>query len=411
MSINILGRAACVCAMLLLMACKDQETEASALLSETLKLTTQIDYSLDGSYFEMAEQDLKSLETRIKTVIYETFDGDFCTVKFSTIDCYLQGKRARFKGHAEESIRTTAFFYNRTYARIEASRPVTTPALASYRDISDQSNARDDLLAALSGDRTLRGQIITQALTRGHEKTCSDIRALLDEFNREDAYKRLTTVGEVQFTYPERPIKAKVIINGGAYDVERQAFTPTGQIIDPMHLIKETRDVTGIFLEPYWGDVSATVKVMTCGRQSLELLLDEIMKRTESTGLDLDYLPNEINVTYRLHGIHELLQAPILADKDTAKALVGRFTQSRVPDLRTQRPFFVAVNFRPEADGAKVFYHRRSNDVTISAKVEHLSYYPIFDIPDRISVGFQPGQTFRNTGFPAIQPTFERVVN
>jgi hypothetical protein len=393
------------------MACKDQEIEASDLLSETLKLTRQIDYSLDGSYFELAEQDLKSLEAHIKTVISETFNGDFCTIQFNNIDCNSEGERVRFKGDTEASIRTTAFLFNRSYARVEESRPVATPALANYRDITDQSNARDDLLAALSEDRTLRGQIITQALRRGSEQTCSDMKALLDEFNHEDAYKRLTTVGEVQFSYPELPIKAKVVINGGAYDVERKVFTPTGQIIDPRYLIKETRDITDISLEPYWGDVSAKVKVMSCGRQSLELFLNEIAKRTESTGLDLDYLPSVINVTYRLHGIHELLQSPILIDEDAAKILVGRFTQSRVSDLRTQRPFFVAVNFRPEADGAKVFYHRRSNDVTIMAKVEHLSYYPIFHVPDRINVGFQPGQTFRKSGFPTIQPAYERVIN
>jgi hypothetical protein len=410
-------RVACVCAVFSLAACQDQEGAAKELLSDFRDVEAKVSEAILSADFELAEQLRSDFEGQIRSVVNENFEGDFCTIPFEGIDCNASSERAEIEDRAADYLVSVSRFYERMVGQINANSPATAPALASYRSLITKGNVIDDLLVAFSKDSSLRAQITLNAMQRGSYATCSDMRELSNEFKRDEAYVRLVGLPSDALSYPSTPIKGMIAIEGGSYDIEQQEFQPTGDEATGRER-KAYRVTTGIDLRNNVGEFTATIDGISCSREETAQFIQELQRRGDASNIRNDYLPREINVTYRINGLSRLLREPIPVEQTEAEDIVNAFTRSRERSVQEDRPFLVTINFRPDEDDTSAFDSRGNNDVTITASVDHVAYYPITEphvtdsrFYDDFYISLPPHQTFENSAIPSIQPIFQREID
>ncbi|UYV36329.1 hypothetical protein N4R57_15065 [Rhodobacteraceae bacterium D3-12] len=394
----------------LLAACKNPEDAAKELSRAGLEAQTAIGEALQTRDLDSANKLADGFATTLRSTINDNFDGDFCTVPFAGIDCDSTKTAADMSEKSRNLLGRTAQRYDLMRRLIAESTPVTDPLLADFR-VPSAKTAKTDLIAVLAGQDSVQSRILFNSLTRQAFETCKDMRALANEFERDDAYKRLTQPGEMTAPKADKPLKGMVAIEGGKYDLNAEAFRPTGKLAKAGRK-SQAYKVSGRFrITRKLSDITVKIPVHTCKGDELRSFSEELRKRGDLQNPFL-VLKREIKVSYRAPALQNLLTGEIPVPKDKAESLVKDFSKSPLQMIREERPMLVTINFEPRS--IKDLTIER-DFVVLPVDVTHLAYYPLTRpvVTDSLLrkdfyIGMMPRHVFGRTSYPSVAPLFQK---
>lgn len=394
-----------------LSACQNPEKAADELAGASVQAEAAVFEAIKANDLIAANKIVSAFSTKIRETVTNDLDGDFCSVPFAGFTCEPSKSYPEMSQKTRGHLERTAARYVRMIATIKDNTPVSDPLLAEFR-APNSVTARQDLVSALAPQTDLRSRIVFNMLKRGTVATCRDMRALGNEFERDEAYKNLTQTGPAEKPNPSLPLKAMVAIKGGSYDLDSQSFRPSGEIAIAGR--NQTYKISSrINMRGGRSDLMFKISLHACKGDEIRNFSDELHRRGETSNLNA-ILGSELKVVYRSAALKTHLREAIPVPKDQAKSIVDAFSKSRVQAVREERPFFVAVNLRMSNSKPVSF---EKGTVILPVEVTHMAYYPLrrpvvsdSSIRKDFYVGMAPNKTFERGNYPSVQPVFQKVV-